>query len=100
MVAVRFVLAIWLAVFAIQGTELLASVIPDECVEDTRGSATDPCPESCARCVCCARLPVFLPHLAAALPTDPVVTPAPLPPLGRFTSPQPRGILHVPKVAL
>lgn len=93
----RLFLAVWLAAFAVQTTDLLASVIPDDCVEDTRGSGADPCPERCARCVCCARLPVFVPQVAASTPTDARVTADALPTIDPSTSPHPRGVLHVPK---
>jgi len=88
---------VWLAAFVGQSTDLLASMIPDDCVEDTRGSGTDPCPENCARCVCCARVPVFVPQVLASAPSDAPVIADSLPPTDRQTSPAPRGILHVPK---
>ena len=94
----RVFLTLWLAAFAVQTTDLLATVIPDSCVEDTRGSAADPCPENCARCVCCARLPVFVPHVLAPTAADVLGVDDPLPPIERTTNPAPRGILHVPKV--
>ncbi len=94
---VRLFLAVWLVAFAVQSTDLPASVVPDGCVEDTRGSAADPCPEDCARCVCCARLLGFVPHLLAAAPTDAVADAVPLPPIDPSTNAVPRGILHVPK---
>ena len=94
---VRLFLAVWLVAFVVQSTDLLASIIPDDCVEDTRGSAADPCSENCARCVCCARVPVFVPQLSASAPSDTLVIANTLPPIDRPTSPTPRGILHVPK---
>ncbi len=95
---VRLFLAVWLAAFAVQSTDLLASVIPDDCVEDTRGSGGDPCPDTCARCICCARVPVFVPQVLASAPLDALVVANILPPIDHQTSPAPRGILHVPKV--
>ena len=95
---VRLFLAVWLAAFAVQSTDLLATIIPDDCVEDTRGSATDPCSENCARCVCCARVPVFVPQVLASASSDALVVADTLPSIDRQTSPAPRGILHVPKV--
>ena len=94
---VRLFLAVWLAAFAVQSTNLIASVLPDDCVEDTRGSATDPCPDTCARCVCCARATVFIRQALASTPADCVADVAPLPLIDRYTSAAPRGILHVPK---
>jgi hypothetical protein len=94
---VRLFLAIWLAAFAVQSSELLAALVPDECVEEARGSAADPCPENCARCVCCARIPVFVPQVAAPAPTEAVADVDLLPPGDPSTSALPRGILHVPK---
>jgi hypothetical protein len=94
---VRLFLAVWLAAFAVQSTDLLATVVPDDCVEDTRGSAGDPCPENCARCVCCARLTVFVRQALTSTPADTVVDVAPVPLIDRYTSAAPRGILHVPK---
>ena len=94
---VRLFLAVWLAAFAVQTTDLLASVVPDECVEDTQGSGADPCPERCTRCVCCARLPVFVPPVAAPAPTAAPVTADALQTIDPSTTPHPRGVLHVPK---
>lgn len=94
---VRLFLAVWLAAFSVQSTELLASVIPDDCVEDTRGSAADPCSDDCARCVCCACVPVFVPHVSASTPADTPVVAEPVAPIDPSTSPLVRGILHVPK---
>ena len=94
---VRLLLTVWLAAFVVQSTDLLASIIPDDCVEDSRGSS-DPCSDSCARCVCCARLPIFVPQVAASAPLNVLGIADPLPPIHRVTSPAPRGILHVPKV--
>ena len=94
---VRLFLAFWLAAFAVQSSDLLAALIPDDCVEDTRGSAADPCSENCARCVCCARIPVFVPQVLASASTAVPVVMDTLPPIDRATSPEARGILHVPK---
>ena len=94
---VRLFLAVWLAAFAVQSTNLLASVIPDDCVEDTSDSAADPCSDNCARCICCARIPVFVPYVLAATPAELPVIAAPHPPLTPSTTASPRGVLHVPK---
>lgn len=92
----RFLLVLWLAAFAVQTSEVLAAVAPDQCVEDT-GSASDPCPEQCARCVCCARVPSSIaPVLTIAaieMPADVV----PRAPERQLPSAEPHRILHVPK---
>jgi hypothetical protein len=93
----RLFLVVWLVAFAGQTTGLVASVIPDECVEDTRGSAADSCPENCARCVCCARLPVFVPQVLASAAVETPAIADLLPPIDPSTNALPRGILHVPK---
>ena len=90
-------LSLWLAAFAIQSANLLAAVVPDECVEDTRGSSADPCSDDCARCVCCARVPVFVPQMLAPATSTTFDVAEALPPIDFSTSPEPRGILHVPK---
>jgi hypothetical protein len=94
----RLFLAVWLAAFVVQSTDLLASIVPDDCVEDTRGSSTDPCQQNCARCICCARLPIFVPQVEESAPSEVLGVPDPLSPVDHVTTPAPRGILHVPKV--
>jgi hypothetical protein len=94
---VRLFLAIWLAAFAVQSTDLLATVIPDECVEDIRGSAADPCPQDCARCVCCARVPIFVSPIVASPAADVLVATDPLRAIDALASAFPHGIFHVPK---
>ena len=93
---VRLFLVIWLAAFAVQSTELLAGVVPDDCVEETRGAA-DSCPQNCARCVCCARLPMFVAPVLTQASLDTPASAAILPPTDFSTSAFPRGVLHVPK---
>ena len=89
-------LTVWLAAFAIQSTELLASVVPDSCVEGTQGSPADPCQDNCARCVCCARVPIFI--LQVNLPTSGILVSAvSFPPIERSTISFPQTIFHVPK---
>ena len=94
---VRLFLAFWLAAFAVQSTDLLATVIPDECVEDTRRSAADPCPQNCARCVCCARGPIYVPQVVASPAADVLIGALPLPAIDAPTSAFRPRILHVPK---
>lgn len=93
----RLFLALWLALFAVQTSDLIATVVPDECVESDAGTADDACPDDCARCVCCARVPVFVPHVAAVAAGEPIV-PRPIPPSSdAATSAEPHGIFHIPK---
>ena len=95
----RLFLAIWLSGFTVQATDLLTVVAPDDCTEETRGSAADPCKDVCPRCLCCARLPVFIPQ-AATLVNSPIneVAAAP-PPADRWTTPSPHAIFHIPKLS-
>jgi hypothetical protein len=92
----RVFLALWLALFVVQTTDLLAAVIPDSCTEETRGTPRDPCDDGCPRCVCCARVTPLIPTLppmwAAAVAHFELV-----PPLDPATTPSPPGIFHVPK---
>ena len=97
---VRLFLAVWLVAFAAQATGLFASVLPDQCVGDTSDSAADPCPDDCARCVCCARLPIFVPQADAPGNVEAIGMADALPLLQSPASPAPRGILHVPKGSL
>ena len=96
MAVLRVFLTVWLAAFALQTTDLLATVVPDGCVEDARGSAADPCPENCARCVCCARLPILIPQIEAPT-SDVLVSTEALPPIQRSITSIPHPIFHVPK---
>jgi hypothetical protein len=92
----RLFLAVWLAAFAVQTTDVLAAVAAETCDEES-GAAFDPCPEACAHCLCCARV-------TASMPQNPPVplgadgqrggTPAPLDP---STTASPHGVYHVPK---
>lgn len=94
----RIFLAVWLAGFAVQATDLLTVIAPDDCTEETRGSASDPCSDGCPRCMCCARVPVFIPQ-AALLTGSPLLEEAVLlPPADRWTTPSPAAIFHVPKL--
>ena len=96
----RLFLAVWLAAFTVQAADLLTIVAPDTCTEDVRGSAADPCADGCARCVCCARVPVFLPQGLAVALDEAIARAVPVPPLTPSTTPSPRGVLHVPKRSL
>ena len=95
----RLFLALWLAVFAVQTTELLTVVAPDSCTESS-GSATDACRDGCLRCVCCARVSVFLTqgHAPGAAPGL-AVTPASTR-VRPVADPGRRAIFHVPKTSL
>jgi hypothetical protein len=93
----RLFLACWLAAFAVQASDVLALVVPDTCTEEVRGSAADPCPEGCPRCLCCARIPAFVPQVAEGLAVHEVSFARALPPLDPSTNPSPHAIYHVPK---
>ncbi len=97
---VRLFLAMWLAAFAAQATDLLALVAPDECTEETRGTPGDPCEDGCPRCMCCARAPVFIPQASQPARTDVSARLVMLPPTAPSAAPIPRGIFHVPKHSL
>ena len=75
----------------------VATVVPDDCIGESRGSAGDPCPESCARCVCCARAPIFVPQVVVSPAADVQIGALPLPAIGAPRSAFPHRILHVPK---
>jgi hypothetical protein len=90
-------LAVWIALFSMQASELLAAVVPDDCVEDIRGSDADPCPDPCPRCVCCARIPLAIAQIPAAPPLAVVAAPLVIRAADRVASADPHGILHVPK---
>lgn len=93
---VRLCLAIWLAAFTFQATDLLALVAADECTESVDTPGSDPCPESCPRCLCCVRVATFIPTAVTDL-APPVTRLSVLPPAIPSTTPSPHGILHVPK---
>jgi hypothetical protein len=93
----RLFLVLWLALFAVQTSDLVAAVAPDGCLAATGDPAGDSCPDGCARCICCARVSLFVPHVVPAgftgtfadIPAHPIV--------GFASSAEPHGILHVPK---
>jgi hypothetical protein len=97
---VRLFLALWLMAFAVQATDLLAVVAPDNCTEDARGPADDGCADACLRCVCCARLPVFVTQQAAASGSVASDAAMPASPARQLRTPDPRAIYHVPKPVL
>lgn len=94
----RLLLAVWLAAFAVQTTDLLALVAPDECTEDVRDSAADSCPDGdCLQCLCCARVPAFVTQGVMGPVAQRITRVSLLPPLDSFTAASPQGIFHVPK---
>ena len=97
---VRLCLALWLAVFTIQSSDLLMIVAPDSCTEATSGSPTDPCDDACPRCVCCARVPVFIPAVVPVAVAVNGTDAAAFPPIEPSSTPSPHRIYHVPKRAL
>jgi hypothetical protein len=93
----RIFLALWLALFAVQASDLVAACAPDDCVEQSEEAAGDNCPDDCARCVCCARVPVFVPHPVDNAPSEARAGLAGPAVIDAVTSAEPRGILHVPR---
>jgi len=96
----RLFLALWLAAFALQTTDLLTVVAPDRCIESTGASTADDCRDGCLRCICCARVSVFVTQSCA-----PVTSPglAVIPTASRVrpvADPGARAIYHVPKTSL
>ena len=92
----RLFLTLWLVLFSVQASDLLAAVAPDGCTEEATGSA-DACADACLRCICCARPSVFIAQADLAnAPTTAVRVIAPSR-IDSFTDAIPRGILHVPK---
>jgi hypothetical protein len=92
----RVFLAVWLAAFTLQTTEVLAVIAADTCAEDVLGSVADPCPEGCPRCVCCARISASVPQVMRAF-VEHVKPTRPVPPLAPSTTPRPHKVFHVPK---
>jgi hypothetical protein len=93
----RLVLAVWIAAFCVQTTDMLALVASDDCTEDVRGTAADPCPEGCPQCLCCARGPVFVPELATAESVTQVAPIVVSSPVQLLSDPNLLGVYHVPK---
>jgi hypothetical protein len=94
---VRLFLALWLVVFAVQVTDLIAAVAPDACVSEAGSSATDSCPQNCARCVCCSRVSVFVPQVIVSASAHVATLLVPVSPSDSPISTVARRILHVPK---
>jgi hypothetical protein len=86
----------WLVLFSVQASDLVAAIAPDGCTEEAAGSA-DACADACLHCICCARPSLFVAPAAqadAAATAVRVVSPSRI---DSFTDAVPRGILHVPK---
>ena len=92
----RLFLTLWLVLFTVQASDLLAVVMPDGCTEEAPGSA-DPCADACLHCICCARPPVFVAQADVGDVPAPVVRAAAPSRIDSSTDAVPRGILHVPK---
>ena len=92
---VRLFLAFWLVAFGAQSTGVFAMVAPDACVEDAGAAGDDNCPDTCARCACCARMPVNIAPLRVAAPNH--ARPVRVTTTDHLTSGVPRGVLHIPK---
>jgi hypothetical protein len=93
---VRLFLALWLVLFTVQASDLLAVVMPDGCTEEATGSA-DPCADACLRCICCARPALFVAQADMGDAAAPAVRAAAPARIDSSTDTVPRGILHVPK---
>ncbi len=94
----RLLLVVWLGVFSFQSGNLLVLVAADDCVQlATDRTAGDPCPDTCARCVCCARVAASVSSDVMSAPVDRPVVAAALAEFDFPTSAEPHGILHVPK---
>ncbi len=97
---VRLFLALWLAVFTVQATDLLAVVAPDRCAESTDASAPDDCRDGCLRCICCARVPVFVAQNPAPATSPGFVIAEAIVPERPIADPASRAIYHVPRAPL
>ncbi|HEY1303853.1 MAG TPA: hypothetical protein VGF24_09920 [Vicinamibacterales bacterium] len=97
----RVLLALWLGLFAMQATDVLAFVAPDDCVGGCSSSRDDACQTgTCMRCVCCARTVAPVTPVTVVLSSTASVV-VDVPSFTEFVpSPDPRGILHIPKALL
>ena len=95
----RVFLALWLAAFTIQATDVLIAAAPDACTQETRDTSSDQCPDACLRCLCCARVAAFVPHLPQPAQRPLVIRAIHAAPLAPSTTPSPHGILHVPRAS-
>jgi hypothetical protein len=94
----RWFLAVWLVALSIESTDLLALMAPDECLELAGdSSATDPCPDVCFRCFCCARTTVMPSLTPKAAPAPALVTPSLRKAGDAERVAHPLDIFHVPK---
>lgn len=93
----RLFFACWLGLFAIQTSDLLILVAGDDCTEAIAGSASDPCPQNCARCFCCVQIAPFLTLVSATVCDEPALPLVMFGPSDAPPNPPPHRILHVPK---
>ena len=91
------------AVCAIQASEALALIVPDDCATLAGTSSQDEdedCASQCARCLCCARRPLSLRQNVADLPLREertlAVLSVPTLPISHVV----RDVFHVPKLSL
>jgi hypothetical protein len=98
--SVRLFLVLWLAVFAVQATELLTVVAPDGCTENASTSAGDACRDGCLRCICCARVPVFVTQGSTSAAAPGIAVTEAIVRARAVADPTPRAIYHVPKASL
>ena len=93
----RLFFACWLGMFAVQTSDLLVLVAGDDCTEAVAGSASDPCPQNCARCFCCMQIAPVVTLASANVCDDAALSKAFLGPTDAPPNPPPHRILHVPK---
>lgn len=96
----RLFLAVWLGAFTLQTTDVLIVLAADECDDSIQGSAADPCPQNCSRCICCARVATFIHTVLTSAPADAPATRATVRPSDVLPDPAPHRIFHVPKDSL
>jgi hypothetical protein len=97
----RVLFAVWLGLFALQASDVLAFVAPDDCIGDSSSSRDDACQAgTCMRCVCCARTVAPVTPVADVVSSSTSVV-VDQPSCTEFLpSPAPRAILHIPKALL
>ena len=87
---------------AVQSTQLIAFIAPDDCLELSSGGnqgEDDDCPTQCARCLCCARRPLPVPEASVHAP-DAQMAPSTVPvDLLVQSSGSPQDVFHVPRTS-
>ena len=96
---VRFALAVIVALLTFSTSGVSALFVPEPCTAfELPGQEDGACPPTCVRCGCCARaaetvIPPLEGSLEVAIADVQVAT-------FRLANPQPRDILHVPRLRL